>query len=429
MLRRIYKDSAMDSGEIEYRIINDLGNIIWIRNKLNVLRDDDGIIQQIFGLVSDITLSKRGEEELKKSAKDLKDLNEAKDRFISIISHDLRTPFSSILGFTDMLLSDRNMPEDKKVEYISFIQESSRNMLSLVNSLLDWTRLQTGRIEFEPRRINGKHIVTRSIQSLSGVSLQKNINLVSDSVEDVYIHADENLLLQVLNNLISNAIKFTGQGGTIVVTASQMGRKRQAQFIIKDTGTGIKEEDIPKLFKVDTKFTTVGTSGEKGSGLGLSLVYDIIKKHGGDIAVRSEVGKGTEMIFTMPVSSTKILLVDDIKTDRILYSKLLRNFVPDYTIEEAANGKEAFELIKTTSPALVITDHKMPVMSGFDLVQQLNLSDLKYKPPVIILSSDLNDKIISEYKEQGIVFAFKKPVNLTAFKIAVDKSLRQTITN
>lgn len=428
-LQRIYKDAARVSGEIEYRIINDLGNIVWIKNKLNVLRDDKGTIQQIFGLVSDITLSKRGEEELKKSAKDLKALNEAKDRFISIISHDLRTPFSSILGFTDMLLSDRNMPEDKQVEYISFIKESSRNMLSLVNSLLDWTRLQTGRIEFAPRRINGKHLVTRSIQTLSGVSLQKNINLVSDSVEDVYIHADENLLLQVLNNLISNAIKFTGQGGTIVVSASQMGKKRQAQFIVKDTGTGIREADIPKLFKVDTKFTTLGTSGEKGSGLGLSLVYDIIKKHGGDIAVRSEVGSGTEMIFTMPVSSTKILLVDDIRTDRILYSKLLKNFVPDYTIDEAANGKEAFEQIKTTFPALVITDHKMPVMSGFDLVQQLNLSDLKYKPPVIILSSDLNDSIIDEYKEQGVVFAFKKPVNLTAFKFAVDKSLRQSITN
>jgi CheY-like chemotaxis protein len=121
--------------------------------------------------------------------------------------------------------------------------------------------------------------------------------------------------------------------------------------------------------------------------------------------------------------------VDDIKTDRILYSKLLKNFVPDYQIDEASNGQEAFELIKTTYPALVITDHKMPVMSGFDLVQQLNLADLKYKPPVIILSSDLNDNLIREYKEQGIVFAFKKPVNLTAFKFAVDKSLRQSITN
>jgi signal transduction histidine kinase len=183
-LKAFYHDITRVSSQFEYRIINNLGSVVWIKNKINVLRGDDGKIQKVFGLTSDITLSKRAEEELKKSADDLKILNETKDRFISIISHDLRTPFSSILGFTDMLLSDRNLSEDKQIQYISYIQESSRNMLSLVNGLLDWTRLQTGRIQFEPQRLNAKYIITKSIQMLSGVALQKNINLVSSCVKD-----------------------------------------------------------------------------------------------------------------------------------------------------------------------------------------------------------------------------------------------------
>ena len=234
-LRRFYSDTVRNSTELEYRIINNLGNIVWIKNKINVLRENSGKIQKVFGLASDITLSKRAEEELKKSANELKVLNETKDRFISIISHDLRTPFSSILGFTDMLLSDRNMSEDKQIQYIGYIQESSRNMLSLVNSLLDWTRLQTGRMHFEPQRINAKYVVTKAIQVLSGSSLQKNINLVSDLVNDVFIHADENLLFQVFNNLISNAIKFTKQGGSITVSATPLVKQRQMQFKVRDT--------------------------------------------------------------------------------------------------------------------------------------------------------------------------------------------------
>ncbi len=427
-MKSFYRDNTRVSDEFEYRIINNLGNIVWIKNKINVLRNEDGEIQKIFGLVSDITLSKRGEEELRKSADELQTLNETKDRFISIISHDLRTPFSSILGFTDMLLSDRNMPEDKQIQYISFIQESSRNMLSLVNSLLDWTRLQTGRIAFEPQRINPKYIVTKAVQMLSGIALQKNINLVSDLSGEVFVHADENLLLQVFNNLISNAIKFTKQGGSITISSSPLVKYKQVQFRVKDNGIGIKEGDIPKLFKVDTKYTTDGTSGEKGSGLGLSLCYDIVKKHGGNIAVKSDYGFGTEIIFTIPVSSTKILLVDDSKNDRILYAKLLKNFVPDYDVEEAQNGRDAYEIIKRSYPALVITDHNMPVMGGLSLVQQLNLSDLKYKPPVIVLSSDINEGIVKEYRQHGVDYAFKKPVNLTTLKIAVEKSLKKAIT-
>ncbi len=426
-INRFYKDHARMIERFEYKIVNKIGNIIWIENKISVIRNDKREIENIYGLVSDITLNKKAEEDLKKSSQNLHQLNETKDKFLSIISHDLRTPFSSILGFTDLLLNDRDMPEDKQVQYITFIQDSSKNMLSLVNSLLDWTRIQTGNVKFEPERLNARLVINNSIQIMSGAAMQKNVELVSDLEFDAFIHADENLLLQVFNNLISNAIKFTKPEGHIRVRAEHLVDKQRFQFRVKDSGIGIKEEDIPKLFNVESKFTTNGTEGEKGSGLGLSLVYDIVKKHGGDIAVESEYGSGTEFIFTFPTASTKILLADDVKTNRVLYSKLLKSLVPNYDIVEAENGKEAFDIISKSQPALVITDHQMPVMSGYDMVKQLELSDLKYKPPVIILSSELNESIIESYHELGIEFVFNKPVNLSTFKIALDKSLKKAV--
>ena len=426
-LYKFYSDPARHSDTFEYKIIDTLGNSIWIENRITVVRDRNGKIQKIFGIVSDISLSKRADEELKKSAANLKELNETKDRFISIISHDLRTPFSSILGFTDLLLNDKELDEEGKTQYIQYIQESSKSMLSLVNSLLDWTRLQTGSIKFEPERINVKELIEKSIQILSGSALQKKINLFSLIQKDFYVHADEGLLLQVFNNLISNAIKFTEPGGNIRLDARVNIEKKQIEFSVKDDGVGIRKEDIKKLFKVDTKFTSSGTAGEKGSGLGLSLVHDIIVKHGGEIWVESESGKGSEFIFSIPVASSNILLVDDNSTDRLLYSKLLTSLIPNYKIFNAENGKLALDIIRQASPALVISDHQMPVMSGYDLVKQLNITELKYKPPVIILSGDITKTIEAEYKDLGVEYVFQKPVNLAVFKNAIERSLRKAI--
>ncbi|MBM4171957.1 MAG: PAS domain S-box protein [Ignavibacteria bacterium] len=427
MIYKLYTDSARNFEAFEYRIIDSMGNVIWIENKITVKRNSKGEIQKIFGVVSDISITKKAEVELKKSADELKEMNETKDRFISIISHDLRTPFSSILGFTDFLLTEKDLTEDKRMQYIHFIQDAAKSMLGMVNSLLDWTRLQTGRIKFVPERINAKLVLDKSVQILSGAALQKKINLISEVTKDIFIHADDSLLLQVFNNLLSNAIKFTNEGGQINVSAKADIDKQQIQFSVRDNGIGMRKEDLNKLFKVDTKFTTPGTSGEKGSGLGLSLVNDIIKKHGGEIWVTSEVGKGSNFIFTIPVSSTNILLVDDMNVDRMLYTKLIKSLLPNYNVIDAENGKKALEIIKSSSPALVITDHKMPIMSGYDLVKQLSITDLKYRPPVIILSSDITAQISEEYKVLGVEFIFQKPVNLTSFKSAIDKSLRKAI--
>lgn len=424
-VKSIFKHRTKQSEEFEVRIINKHGNLVWVRNKVKLVRDSHGNLIKIYGLASDISLRKKTEEELKAITENLVKLNETKDRFLSIVSHDLKTPFSSILGFTDLLLNDDTLSEIEKKQYIKFIRESSSSMLSLVNSLLDWNRLQTGRIKFEPEKIDVQNIVEKCFNTVVGSAIKKNIRLVSRIEENLFIFADKQLTIQVFNNLISNAVKFTGDGGVITISAAPSQKSRFFEFSVKDTGIGIKEENLKKLFGIDAKFSTEGTAGEKGTGLGLSLVKEIVEKHGGTVWVESEYGKGSEFKFTLPVASANILLIDDSNTDRLLYSKIIKTIAPDYSIEAASNGKEALNLIMQSTPALIITDHHMPLMTGFQFIRELKKSSIKSKPPVIVLSSDLDMNLVDEYNLEGIEYVFHKPVILSDFKQAVEKSLKK----
>jgi PAS domain S-box-containing protein len=424
-IKDLLNSRIKNSTEIEFRIFNKYGNIVAVRNKINVIRDEYGEVKRLYGIVSDISIRKKAEEDLKKSKEDLIKLNESKDRFLSIVSHDLRTPFSSILGFTDLMLNDDSLTEKERKQYIKYIQESSNSMLTLVNSLLDWNRLQSGRIQFEPEKICAHLIVEKCINSLAGAAIRKNISIKSNVSKEIEIFVDENLIGQVFNNLISNAIKFTNAEGGIFVSVSPSERLRFLEFSVQDNGVGINAENIKKLFSIDSKFTMNGTAGEKGSGMGLTLVKDIIQKHGGTIWVESEPGKGSIFKFTLPVASATILLVDDNKTDRLLYSKILKNITPDYNIEAASHGKEAMEKIIKSPPALVITDHNMPEMNGIKLVQEIQKLEAKLKPPIIILSADIDRTAIHDYGLLGIDYIFQKPVNLADFKQAVERTIRK----
>lgn len=428
-LKKFFKNISKNSDELECRIINRDGNTIWIQNKITIERNLRNEISKIYGIISDISIKKRAEEEMKQSAENLKLLNETKDKFISIISHDLRTPFSSILGFTDLLLTDTEMQKDKQLEYIGFIRESSKNMLSLVNSLLDWTRLQTGRIHFQPQNINIANAVKKVFQMLQGVALQKEINLITELPEELIIHADENLIIQLFNNLISNAIKFTNQKGFIKVYAEQLPGKNQLVFTVKDNGTGIKEENIVKLFRVDSKFTLKGTAGEKGSGLGLSLCHEIVEKHNGRIWVESKFGDGSEFKFTLPVSSNTILLVDTLVTDRILYNKLIKSLVPEYEIVEASGITEAYEIIEEIQPSIIILEHDLVDGTGYELVKKIKFSELKPKPGMILLSREMHLGNEDEYKDFGIEYLFSKPVNINLLKNAIIQIAKKAMFN
>lgn len=424
-LKNFFQNYYKHTEEFEFRVINKQGNIVWLRNRITLVRNRKGEVLKLYGLAGDITLQKRLDEEHNEYTENLQKLNDTKDRFISIVSHDLRTPFSSVLGFTDILLEETDLEPEERNQYIKYIQESSKSMLLLVNSLLDWTRLQTGRISFEPAKEDLSDLASKCITTLSGFAMQKEINLINQIKSGFTVFVDKGLVTQVFNNLLSNALKFTPKNGTITIAAQQSDEPRFFQIGVRDTGVGIKEENLSKIFSVDSKFTTEGTGGEKGTGLGLNLVREIVEKHGGKIWVESKFGEGSTFYFTLPKASASILLVDDSNTDRILYSKILKNIAPDYEIITAQDGEEAYAKINETSPALVILDHIMPKLSGYQLVKKLFEEEKVDRVQIIILSSDIGKPEVVAYNELGIEDVFQKPVNLGAFKDAIFKQLKK----
>lgn len=223
-----------------------------------------------------------------------------KDRFFSIIAHDLRSPFNSILGFGSLLIEhiqDRNYEEIE--EYAIHMQRSSQRAFDLLKNLLEWSRSQTGRMEFKPELLDIKSIINEVVELINDSAQQKSITILCDLQHTTILFADRAMLSTILRNLISNAIKFTRQGGKIDISSEF--KQNQLMLSISDDGVGINEDVIEKLFRIEESFSTLGTLNEKGTGLGLILCKEFVEKHGGEIWVESQVGKGSKFHFTLPM--------------------------------------------------------------------------------------------------------------------------------
>jgi two-component system sensor histidine kinase/response regulator len=231
--------------------------------------------------------------------KDLEIANAAKDKFFSIIAHDLGNLFNGLLSFSDILTNKTiALSEAEKEEFLGIIQESSQQGFALLRNLLEWSRMQTGRIHFRPEYQNLKGVVDANIVLLRGNVKAKNITMLSDISPDLDVFADPNMLNTVIRNILSNAVKFTTEDGKITVSAEKNGKF--ARISMADTGVGIDASELSKLFKIDVNYTTIGTNKEKGTGLGLILCKEFIVKNGGEIWVDSELGKGSTFYFTLP---------------------------------------------------------------------------------------------------------------------------------
>ena len=268
-------------------------------NAVPMLRD--GKVIGIRGVAMDMTEHKKANETLIKYADDLKELNASKDKFFSIVAHDLKNPFQGLLGFSDFLHNDYNtLTEAEKIEYIGYIRTSSKIAYNLLDNLLQWSRLQTGRIEVLPSRLN----LFTELKSVLGLfasnAVRKKINVINNIDSGLYVTADSNMLNSVLQNLVSNAIKFTGQNGEIKVNADV--KDNFVYIKISDNGIGISKEEINKLFKIDNHVSGIGTMQETGTGLGLILCKEMVELNGGTIFAESEKGSGSTFTFTVPLS-------------------------------------------------------------------------------------------------------------------------------
>lgn len=403
-------NSNRNFAKLNFRIITKDNKVKIISQSIYITRNEYGEATVIETINEEITNSQNDNlinvEELKK----LSEKNSAKDKFISIISHDLRAPFTSILGFSEILLNEKDLSEEERQEYLTYIYNAAETQLELVNHLLDWSRLQTGHITLDLKRLNLKTVVSNAVSLLIGSAMRKGVTINNNVIDNLYINADEKLILQVITNLVGNSLKFTPSGKSITISADNF-KDGFIEVIVKDQGTGIAEKDYHKVFKIDEKLSITGTNGEKGSGLGLILVKEIIEKHGGNIWFYSKEGEGTDFHFTIPEAKNVVLIVEDDADMLALYKKILNKYLPNFDIIEATNGYDAVRIIIDFIPSLIITDHEMPLMSGIQLIEALRKKETNKNIPIIVVSAKFNDSIKQTYLNLGINRLIPKPVD------------------
>jgi PAS domain S-box-containing protein len=265
----------------------------------------DGVLH-LQAIVRDISKRKRSEDQLLKYNTELQELNQTKDKFFSIISHDLKGPFNAILGFSDILATEWNdYTDEERQHFIRNIHSSAKNTFRLLENLLEWSMAQTGKLTFRPAPFDLSVVANDVVILMREQADVKQIKLFTAINFHTMVLADENMIKTILRNLVSNAIKYTQPGGQVKILTETIAKTSEnrgmLQVCVHDSGIGINPEMLPKLFRIDEKVRSSGTAQEKGTGLGLILCKELVEKNGGIIFVKSEPEKGSRFCFTIPM--------------------------------------------------------------------------------------------------------------------------------
>ena len=257
-------------------------------------------------LIEEIEERKATEVTLQISQDSLKAANLAKDKFFSIIAHDLKNPFNAILGLTTLLIDDYDsFAKEEQKEFLSNIKTTAENTYRLLQNLLEWSQTQTGKIQFVPRQFFLYSMIMEIIALVKPSADNKEISLEMNVGKDIQVFADQNMIDTIIRNLLLNAIKFTNPKGAVIINVDQLGTMVEVSVV--DTGIGISKENIDKLFKIDSTTVSYGTAGEQGTGLGLILCKEFIEKNSGMIQVESKEGYGSTFKFTLPDAQQTII--------------------------------------------------------------------------------------------------------------------------
>lgn len=284
----------------ELRILNKQKQTL--RVLLEAIKLEDTLEEEMHCQIAliDLTENKKIEDSLLIANKELKSINNTKDKFFSIIAHDLRSPFQSLLMASELLAAEINtLSKEEIVLSIMGLNKNLINLHNLLDNLLNWSHMQRGMIEFEPVKINVLELVNRTIEISNNLAQKKKIEITNRVNPKLFVNADFQMLRSVIHNLLNNAIKFTKQGGQIVISSTE--KKSFVEISVKDNGIGMTRDEFSNLFDFNSICSTnKGTDGEIGSGLGLHLCKEFIERNDGKIWVESELGKGSKFTFTLP---------------------------------------------------------------------------------------------------------------------------------
>ena len=353
---------------------------------------------------SDITIRKQAEEKINLKNEALQKLNAEKDKFFSIIAHDLRNPFSGFLGLTQIMaekLSDFTINQAQ--ELAESMRDSASNLYRLLENLLQWSQVQRGTIPFNPEFKKLLTVVNESVAIILESANAKHIEIITMIPDGLTVFADINILQTVIRNLVSNAVKFTPKGGKVSLTA-KTNDDNSIEISVQDTGIGVSQKQIENLFRIDVQTSRKGTEGEPGTGLGLLLCKEFVEKHAGRIWVESNEGKGSIFNFTLPfspgykeengsenkvqpivrkkqISNLKIIIAEDEEDSFRLISIGVQKFAKE--IITARTGIEAVEACRNNPDIdLVLMDIQMPDMNGYEATRQIR----KFNPDVVIIA-------------------------------------------
>ncbi len=327
---------------------------------------------------------KKVELELKSARRRAEEATRLKDKFVSLVAHDLQTPLTSISTLLKIAAMDTEEPlPARHARILERTLETVEGMSSMIEELLSISRIQTGSIIPQSRFIDAAFATMSVMDRLAHAAAKKGISLSNGVPSRMRLYADLNLFSEALFNIVSNAIKFSNPGGRVHISAPP---GQPGVIAVRDDGIGMDAAALAKLFKHEEKFTTVGTAGEKGTGLGMPLAHDIMQAHHGAIRAESAPGAGTVFYLTLPEVKPEILIVDDDRLTRIMLKEQLRDL--EANIMEAENGKEALALLEINRPHLMFIDIMMPVMDGFELLEHLRKNPKTQLIPTIAITSN-----------------------------------------
>ncbi len=416
--------------------LNKSGTVNYFQIRLLPSFDVSGNIKKIFVISADITELKKAEEEIIKAKNEVENALSIKQQFLSTMSHEIRTPLNGILGVTNVLIDEK--PRTEQLTNLNMLLHTCKHLINLVNDILDFNKIEAGKIELYNEYLNLKDELTANINTQRLNAKKKKINFEFNYDESIpsLLFFDGLRLNQVMNNLLNNALKFTEENGTISVQISKVKQTQNSthvRFEIKDNGIGIAIENQSKVFEMFSQATVETSKKYGGTGLGLSIVKNIIALMGSEIFIESSKDAGTTFIFTLifgyestkskeiesnveipifdysSIGNLSILLAEDNPTNIFIFKKYLNKI--NATVAYAENGAIAEQKSNEKTFDIILMDIQMPEQDGYTTSSHIrnNVSNLNYKTPILAVTADVTKEVLNHCKRNGINGVISKP--------------------